>query len=85
MSTSAIARFLDGDVYHSFKNSPVAVGAAIVAAILILGAVFAPWVAPFDPFDLKTLDLNNSLLPPPIFEHLHKHIQLVSILLHMCP
>jgi peptide/nickel transport system permease protein len=64
MSTSAIARFLDGDVYHSFKNSPVAVGAAIVAAILILGAVFAPWVAPFDPFDLKTLDLNNSLLPP---------------------
>jgi peptide/nickel transport system permease protein len=64
MSTSAIARFLDGDVYHSFKNSPVAVGAAIVAAILVLGAVFAPWVAPFDPFDLKTLDLNNSLLPP---------------------
>jgi peptide/nickel transport system permease protein len=64
MSTSAIARFLDGDVYHSFKNSPVAVGAAIVAAILILGAVFAPWVAPFDPFDLKTLDLNNSLMPP---------------------
>lgn len=64
MSTSAIARFLDGDVFHSFKNSPVAVGAAIVAAILILGAVFAPWVAPFDPFDLKTLDLNNSLMPP---------------------
>jgi peptide/nickel transport system permease protein len=64
MSTSAIGRFLDGDVYHSFKNSPVAVGAAIVAAILILGAVFAPWVAPFDPFDLKTLDLNNSLMPP---------------------
>jgi peptide/nickel transport system permease protein len=64
MSTSAIARFLDGDVFYSFKNSPVAVGAAIVAAILIRGAVFAPWVAPFDPFDLKTLDLNNSLMPP---------------------
>ncbi|RPH46216.1 MAG: ABC transporter permease [Burkholderiales bacterium] len=64
MSTSAIARFLDGDVYHSFKNSPVAVAAAVVAAIMVLGAVFAPWVAPFDPFDLKTLDLNNSLLPP---------------------
>ena len=64
MSTSAIARFLDGDVFHSFKNSPVAVGAAVIAAIMVLGAVFAPWVAPFDPFDLKTLDLNNSLLPP---------------------
>ena len=64
MSTSALARFLDGDVFHSFKNSPVAVGAAVIAAIMVLGAVFAPWVAPFDPFDLKTLDLNNSLLPP---------------------
>jgi peptide/nickel transport system permease protein len=64
MSASAIARFLDGDVFHSFKNSPVAVGAAVIAAIMVLGAVFAPWVAPFDPFDLKTLDLNNSLLPP---------------------
>ncbi len=64
MRTSSISRFLYGDVFHSFKNSPVAVGAAIVAAILILGAVFAPWVAPFDPFDLKTLDLNNSLMPP---------------------
>jgi peptide/nickel transport system permease protein len=64
MSTSAIARFLDGDVFHSFKRSPVAVGAALVAAIMILGAALAPWVSPHDPFDLKTLDLNNSLLPP---------------------
>jgi peptide/nickel transport system permease protein len=64
MSTSAIARFLDGDVFHSFKGNPVAVGAAIVAAIMVLGAVLAPWISPHDPFDLKTLDLNNSLLPP---------------------
>ena len=64
MSTSALARFLDGDVFHSFRNSPVAVGAALVAAVMILGAVLAPWIAPHDPFDLKTLDLNNSLLPP---------------------
>ena len=65
MSTSsAIARFLDGDVFHSFKGNPVAVGAAIVAAIMVLGAVFAPWISPHDPFDLKTLDLNNSLMPP---------------------
>jgi peptide/nickel transport system permease protein len=64
MSTSALARFLDGDVFHSFRNSPVAVGAALVAFVMIVGAVLAPWVAPHDPFDLKTLDLNNSLLPP---------------------
>ncbi|MEI7445382.1 MAG: ABC transporter permease [Burkholderiales bacterium] len=64
MSTSALARFLDGDVFHSFRSSPVAVGAAIVAAVMLLGAVLAPWIAPTDPFDLKNLDLNNSLLPP---------------------
>jgi peptide/nickel transport system permease protein len=64
MSTSAIARFLDGDVFHSFRNSPVAVVAAVVAAVMVLGAVLAPLIAPYDPFDLKTLDLNNSLLPP---------------------
>jgi peptide/nickel transport system permease protein len=64
MSTSALARFLDGDVFHSFRNSPVAIGAALVAAVMILGAVLAPWISPHDPFDLKTLDLNNSLMPP---------------------
>ena len=64
MSTSAIARFLDGDVFHSFRNSPVAIGAAAVAAVMILGAALAPWISPHDPFDLTNLDLNNSLLPP---------------------
>jgi peptide/nickel transport system permease protein len=64
MSTSTLARFLDGDVFHSFRNSPVAIGAALVAAVMILGAVLAPWISPHDPFDLKTLDLNNSLMPP---------------------
>jgi peptide/nickel transport system permease protein len=61
---SAWQRFLDGDVFHSFRNNPVAIGAAIVAAIMMLGALFAPLLAPYDPFDLKTLDLNNSLMPP---------------------
>jgi peptide/nickel transport system permease protein len=64
MSPSALARFLDGDVFHSFKSSPVAVAASAIAALMILGAVLAPWIAPTDPFDLRNLDLNLSLLPP---------------------
>ena len=64
MTASALSRFIDGDVFHSFRNSPVAVVAAAVAALMILGAVFAPLLSPHDPFDLKTLDLNNALLPP---------------------
>lgn len=60
----AARRFVDGDVYHSFKRNPVVVVSAIVTVVCIFGAVFAPWIAPHNPFDLKTLDLNNAGLPP---------------------
>ncbi|MCX7275644.1 MAG: ABC transporter permease, partial [Burkholderiales bacterium] len=62
--SSALARWLDGDVWHSFRQSPVAIIAAVVAAVMILGALLAPWVAPHHPFDLASLSLNDSLLPP---------------------
>jgi peptide/nickel transport system permease protein len=61
---TAIARFWDSDVAFSFRSSPVAIVAAIVAALLILSAVFAHWVAPHNPFDLATLSLMDSSLPP---------------------
>ncbi|MDC8785473.1 ABC transporter permease [Roseateles koreensis] len=57
-------RFFDGDVWHSFTSSPVAMGAAIVAMLCIFCAVFAGFVAPHNPFDLATLDLMDSRLPP---------------------
>jgi peptide/nickel transport system permease protein len=62
--SSVLARWLDGDVWHSFRQSPVAIIAAVVAAVMILGALLAPWVAPHHPFDLASLSLNDSLLPP---------------------
>jgi peptide/nickel transport system permease protein len=61
---SAWARFLDSDLYFSFKKSPVAIGAFVVAAIMIVGSMLAPLVAPHQPFDLASLSLNNSLMPP---------------------
>lgn len=64
VSTSATGRFFDSDIFYSFRTSPVAVAAALVAVLMILGSVLAPLLAPHDPFDLATLDLNNSLLPP---------------------
>jgi peptide/nickel transport system permease protein len=59
-----ISRWLDGDVGYSFKTSPVAIGAAIVAFICIFCAVFANLVAPTNPFDLTTLELSDARLPP---------------------
>ena len=61
---SALARFFDGDVWYSFKNSPMAVIAALIAALCVFCAVFAPWVAPYDPFDLASLNLSDARLPP---------------------
>jgi peptide/nickel transport system permease protein len=60
----ALARFFDGDVWHSFKSSPMAIGAAVIAAVCIFSALFAPWVAPHNPFDLATLELSDARLPP---------------------
>ena len=61
---TARARFFGGDVWHSFKSSPVAISAAAVAGICVFCAAFAGWVAPHNPFDLATLELSDSMLPP---------------------
>ena len=57
-------RVWDSDVAYSFRNSPVAISAAVVAFVLIFSAVFARWVAPHNPFDLATLNLLDASLPP---------------------
>ncbi len=57
-------RFFDSDLWFSFTRSRITVLAAIVAATVILGAVFAPWIAPYDPFDLAKIDLMDSQTPP---------------------
>jgi peptide/nickel transport system permease protein len=70
MSTNAatapgtLRRFFEGDVWHSFRSSPVAMLSALVAVICIVTAVGANIIAPHNPFDLKTLELNDSMLPP---------------------
>jgi len=60
----ALSRFLDSDVFHSFKQSPSVIVAAVIAGIIVLSAVFATWVAPHNPFDLKTLNLLDAFTPP---------------------
>ena len=60
----AWARFFDGDVWHSFRSSPMAIAAALVALVCIFCALFAGVVAPHNPFDLATLELGDSMLPP---------------------
>jgi peptide/nickel transport system permease protein len=60
----AWTRFFDGDLWYSFRTSPVAVGATLVAFICVFCALFAEVVAPHNPFDLATLELTDARLPP---------------------
>ena len=57
-------RMRDSDLWFSFKRHPLVIVAALLAVICILGAVFAPWIAPHNPFDLKTLNLLDAFTPP---------------------
>ncbi|QTN28375.1 ABC transporter permease [Rhodoferax sp. AJA081-3] len=57
-------RWWHGDVGYSFRTSPTAVFAALIALICVVSALFAPWIAPHNPFDLTTLQLDNARLPP---------------------
>jgi peptide/nickel transport system permease protein len=61
---SACRRFADRDLVHDFLRSPMALGAALVALGCLFVACFAGTIAPHDPFDLASLDLDNARLPP---------------------
>jgi peptide/nickel transport system permease protein len=60
----ALRRFVDSDVFYSFRRSPVIVVAAILTLLFFAGAVFAPLLAPQNPFDLRQLNLMDASLPP---------------------
>jgi peptide/nickel transport system permease protein len=61
---SALSRLRDSDLFWSFRTTPTAVISAVVALVCILGAVAAPILAPFNPFDLASLNLMDAFNPP---------------------
>jgi peptide/nickel transport system permease protein len=62
----ALARFFDGDVWHSFRSSPMAMVAGLTALLCLVAALGAPWLAPHNPYDLASIDLSNARLPSAI-------------------
>jgi len=52
------------DLAWSFRHSPVTLLAALLTLLCVGGAVFAPWIAPQNPFDSATLNLNDGFTPP---------------------
>ncbi len=59
-----LRRLVDSDLFWSFRRSPVTVTAAAITAVLVLGALLAPLVAPHNPYDLASLNLLDARNPP---------------------
>lgn len=64
MATSALSRALSGDVAWSFRRSWSARISALALLILFAAALFAPWLANQNPYDIGQLNLFDSELPP---------------------
>jgi peptide/nickel transport system permease protein len=60
----ALRRALDSDLVYGFRQSPVTITAAIVAVVLVASALLCPWIAPHNPFDLASLSILDSQIPP---------------------
>ena len=62
--TTWAGRFLDSDVWASFKRSRLTMAAAFLTVLFMASAVLAGLLSPQDPFDPAQLELMNSRLPP---------------------
>lgn len=51
-------------LWKEFGESPLAVAALAVVALLVGLALAAPWIAPQDPYDLAQLSILDNMLPP---------------------
>jgi len=60
----ALRRLADSDVFWSFRRSPLTIAAALTTLACVVAAAFAGWLAPHNPFDLRTLDLLDAFTPP---------------------
>ncbi|MBL8692157.1 MAG: ABC transporter permease [Rhodospirillaceae bacterium] len=59
-----VRRFLDSDVFYSFKRSPTVVIAFALTMVFIVAAVLAPLIVPHNTYDVAKLNLMDAFLPP---------------------
>jgi peptide/nickel transport system permease protein len=61
---NAVARAFDSDLFYAFRRSPVAVVSTVIVVVCVGAAALAPLVSPYNPFDLASLNLMDSFIPP---------------------
>jgi peptide/nickel transport system permease protein len=57
-------KFKESYLLHSFKRDKVAMASFAVLVLLLLAALFAPALSPYNPYDTTTIDIMDSELPP---------------------
>ena len=61
---AALSRAWHSDFAYSFRRSPLTIASAIITAVILLSAAFAPWIAPHNPYDLATVSVLDARNPP---------------------
>ena len=61
---SRIGAMWQSDLAWAFRHSPIAMVSFAVVVLLVSAALFAPLIAPHDPFDPATLNLMNGFTAP---------------------
>ena len=64
VTQTRLQRFLHSDFVFDFKRSPLAIVAATLVLTLFFVAIFAPLIAPTNPFNPASLNLMNGFTPP---------------------
>ncbi|WP_203142890.1 ABC transporter permease [Marinobacter mangrovi] len=63
-NASRWSRFRESFLWYSFKRDKVAIVSFVVFVLIAAAAFLAPLLAPHDPYDLATINIMNSELPP---------------------
>lgn len=57
-------RFFQSDFFYYFSRDKVVIASFAIFILFVLIAIFAPMLAPYNPYDLATIDIMNAELPP---------------------
>lgn len=61
---SLLQQFSGSGFYYDFKKDKVAIASFIVLCIYLVACLFAPLIAPYNPYDPVTIDIMDSEMPP---------------------
>lgn len=62
--SARLARFFASDFFYFFRRDKVVIVSFILLLAMIIAALLAPLIAPHNPYDLASIDIMNSDMPP---------------------